>query len=616
MAGDRNTSEATHGVRDRNTLEARNRYGDQVKKETSEITEDKIKTKRYKYNDKGEIIDLHNRLIVPLVKVKEIIEANHDHMLAGHLGIAKTLARIKRQYKWPQMKQHVVLHVNSCLLCARRKSFGTTKAPLKPLPPVESVWERIAMDVVGPIQESNKGYRYILVISDYASRFVFTIPMKNQTAQTIARCLVNKIITKYGAPQHVLTDRGTNFLSSLVNEICVLFKIKQMRTTAYHPQTDGLVERFNRTLCDMLACYVHDEPEEWDKYLPFVTFAYNTAIQSTLKECPFYLFFGRAPLLPNDIKINSRYDTRHDDRIVYAEKWENAKKLARNHLFKAQTKQKEYYDKGTKTCVYSVGQTVLVKAPPTAGKFINRWNGPFVITRSFSNVNYEIESIPKSKQRRAIVHVNRLKPYTARAPEIPPNAQRERMTEPNKTEPITFGIPPHAETFNQPVKRGRGRPRKTNPAPKTIPTGVPSRRTPPHQNNIHQDTSRRSETPEINYAHLTQRRNNNYPNTRSTKSHTQWRPQQSSTHPKIPPPEYRPIFTERVTQREVPDFPVTRDGHGRLIHHIPVAHPSRPYFYNQRQREVSTYDDSPYNHNESQDKSPLRQTRYNLRRRY
>jgi transposase InsO family protein len=307
------------------------------------------KIKRYRLNEKGEIIDINDRLIVPLVKVKEILEENHDHMLAGHLGIAKTLAKIKRQYKWPQMKQHVVLHVNSCLMCARRKSFGATKAPLQPLPPVVAVWERIAMDVVGPIQESNKGYRYILVISDYASRFVFTIPMKNQTAPTIARCLVDKLITKYGAPQAVLTDRGTNFLSILVNEICVLFKIKQMRTTSYHPQTDGLVERFNRTLCDMLACYVNKEPEEWDKYLPFVTFAYNTAIQSTLKECPFYLFFGRAPLLPNDITINPRYNTRYDDHNVYAEKWENAKKLAREHLFKAQTKQKENYDKGTKT---------------------------------------------------------------------------------------------------------------------------------------------------------------------------------------------------------------------------------------------------------------------------
>jgi transposase InsO family protein len=248
-------------------------------------------------------------------------------MLAGHLGIAKTIARIKR---------HVVLHVNSCLQCSRRKAYGATKAPLQPLPPVNEVWERIAMDVAGPVRESNRGYRYILVILDYASRFVFTIPMKNQKAPTIAKCLVNKIITKYGAPQSVLTDRGTNFLSHLVKEICMLFKIKQMRTTAYHPQNDGLVERFNRTLCDMLACYVVDEPEEWEKYLPFLTFAYNTAIQSTLKEYTFYLFFGRAPILPNDIKINHRYENRGEENNVYAEKWENAKRLAREHLFDAQ----------------------------------------------------------------------------------------------------------------------------------------------------------------------------------------------------------------------------------------------------------------------------------------
>ena len=145
------------------------------------------------------------------------------------------------------------------------------------------------MDIVEPVRESRKGYRYILVISDYASRFVKTIPMKDQTAHTVANCLVYKVITKYGAPHYVLTDRGTNFLSTLVKEICILFKIKQMRNNPYHQQTDGLVERFNRTLIDMLTCYVVDEPEQWERFLPYVTFAYNTAVQSTLQECPFFL---------------------------------------------------------------------------------------------------------------------------------------------------------------------------------------------------------------------------------------------------------------------------------------------------------------------------------------
>ncbi|KZR97300.1 Uncharacterized protein APZ42_007909, partial [Daphnia magna] len=141
----------------------------------------------------------------------------------------------------------VIEYVKKCLMCNKRKAVGGSKAPLHPLPLVEGVWERIAMDIVGPIQESAKGYRYILVISDYASRFVFTVPMRNQTAQTIAKVLVNKIFTKYGSPEVVLTEQDTNFLSSLIQEVCKLFKVKQIRTTAYHPQTDGLVERFNRT---------------------------------------------------------------------------------------------------------------------------------------------------------------------------------------------------------------------------------------------------------------------------------------------------------------------------------------------------------------------------------
>ena len=644
----KNTNEDTHGkrkrssqraeeqyenrtdqrVKDHNRFEDKDRNNKQVENETRTIARDQTKAKRYRYNDKGEIIDINNRLIVPLVKVREILEEHHDHMLAGHLGIAKTLARVKRQYKWPQMKQHVALHVNSCLMCARRKSFGATKAPLQPLPPVVAVWERIAMDVVGPIQQSNKGYRYILVISDYASRFVFTIPMKNQTAPTIASCLVNKLITKYGAPQAVLTDRGTNFLSVLVNEICVLFKIRQMRTTAYHPQTDGLVERFNRTLCDMLACYVNKEPEEWDKYLPFVTFAYNTAIQSTLKECPFYLFFGRAPLLPNDITINPRYNTRYDDHDVYAEKWENAKKLAREHLFKAQTKQKEYYDHGTKTRIYFVGEKVLLRAPPSAGKFINRWNGPFIITKSYSNVNYEIESYPRTKQRSAIVHSNRLKPYTERVPDIPPETQRERMTQPAEAEQtksnITVGLPSHEKALHgdQPIKRGRGRPRKNNILPKQIPTITPDQKKSPHPHTFRHASSRRDSGPEQNYAHMLAQRNstsrNNYPNTRSTRSQAQYRPQYYSNS--IPDPESRNIYTPTIPKRNVPDIPATRNDDGQLIYQIPLAQPvdrqNRPYFNQRQEYRTSLYDESQSTRHVPQDRIPSRQTRYNLRQRY
>ncbi|KAI9549992.1 hypothetical protein GHT06_007060 [Daphnia sinensis] len=311
-----------------------------------------------KINEKGELSDKYERLVVPRIKVKEIMEENHDHMLAGHLGIAKTLARIQRQFTWPNMRTDVTTYVNSCLKGARRKSFGTSKAPLQPLPPVDRVWERIAMDVVGPIQESIKGYRYILVISDYASRFVFTFPMKNQSAQTIASIMVNKLITKYGAPEIVLTDQGTNFLSNLVKEICKLFRIKQMKTTAYHPQTDGLVERFNRTLCDMLACYV-------------VSAIRHFCIQHVATDD-----VKGQPLL----SVLWKRTENENDHELYFRKWKSAQKLAREHLFKAQTKQKRYYDEGTKGVKYNVGELVLLN----------------------------------DKKQKSIVHVNRLKLYTPR----------------------------------------------------------------------------------------------------------------------------------------------------------------------------------------------------------
>ena len=168
------------------------------------------------------------------------------------------------------------------------------------------------MDIVGPVTVSSNGNKYILIVSDYASRFVMTFAMENQKAHTIAEHLEKK----EGPPERVLTDNGTNFLSKIISKICLLFKIKQIKTTSYYPQTDGLVERFNRTLCDMLACYVNEEPESWDKYLDFVTFAYNTSKQTSIDSCPFYLFFKRDPVIPNEISVTkdiSVFETNDDD---------------------------------------------------------------------------------------------------------------------------------------------------------------------------------------------------------------------------------------------------------------------------------------------------------------
>jgi len=424
-------------------------------------------TKEFHFDNAGLLVTFDGKIVVPKEKVEEIIKMNHDHMLAGHLGVAKSLARIKRQYLWPGLSNDVKAYVSNCMICAKRKAYGSIKAPLKPLPPVTKVWEQIAMDIVGPVTESSNGNKYILVLSDYASRFVMTIPMENQKAHTIAENLVKKVYTKYGPPERVLTDQGTNFLSKLIAEICLLFKIKQIKTTSYHPQTDGLVERFNRTLCDMLACYVSENPESWDLYLDFVTFAYNTSQHSSIDSCPFYLFFKRDPILPNDIAITQDVQVFEDDDD-YERQWKKALEYSREKLGKAQVKQKQSYDQGSKLIKLNINDHVLLKTHATVGKFSNRWTGPFIICRKMSDLNYEIvkltnnvaSTLPKDK---FVVHINRIKLVTEKPNEVPVGS----------TIPV--------------VPKRRGRPPKTN-IPKV--DVIPKRRgRPPKQPQIPQHNS-------------------------------------------------------------------------------------------------------------------------------
>ena len=154
-----------------------------------------------------------------------------------------------------------------------------------------------------------------------------------------------------------------------MHQICKLLKIKQLRTTSYHPQTDGSVKRFNRILCDMLAYYVNEDPKSWDVFLPFVTFAFNTAEQASVKNNPFYLFYGREAILPSELVENRRYRFTEDDMEIYRQKWQTALSFAREQLTKAPIKQKGYYDANSKIVEYSVGEYVLLRSPPVPGKF-------------------------------------------------------------------------------------------------------------------------------------------------------------------------------------------------------------------------------------------------------
>ena len=161
-------------------------------------------------------------------------------------------------------------------------------------------FKRIAIDIVGPLPRTSRGNCFILVLSDYATRYPEALLMRTITAVRVAEALV-EIFARHGIPEEILTDQGKNFTSALLGELYKLIGTKALRTTPYHPQTDGLVERFNRTLKSMLRRVLKGEKRDWDRMLLFVLFAYCEVPQATVGFSPFELLYGRDVRGPLDV---------------------------------------------------------------------------------------------------------------------------------------------------------------------------------------------------------------------------------------------------------------------------------------------------------------------------
>ena len=240
------------------------------------------------------------------------------------------------------------------------------KAPLLPIP-VQGAFDRIAMDALGPFPPSHDGHRYIIVFSDYYTRWPEAFALPSIKAQRIAELLVNEIVARHGAPRALLSDRGPNFMASIIEEVCKLLNTRRLHITAYHPQTDGLVERFNGTLAEALSMYVSTNQKDWDKHLPLVLFAYRVSLNATTGKSPFYLLYRRTPRLPIDAALilpDSNVSTSVAQlRAKIVENIESAQQLILSNMQLAQQKMKSYYDKKASPVPFEVGSRVWVYTP-------------------------------------------------------------------------------------------------------------------------------------------------------------------------------------------------------------------------------------------------------------
>jgi hypothetical protein len=192
-----------------------------------------------------------------------ILYEYHDSPVGGHRCMNRTLREIKKKYDWPNMKREVEDYVRKCNSCQMNKTLDPrSRTPMEITTTARKPFEKCALDIVGPTTETNQGNRYILTFLDDLTKFVVATPIPNEDAETVAREFVLSIVLKFGTPEVMLTDQGSNFLSELYQNICKLLRIKKIHTTAFHPESNGGLERGRRFLVEYLRPYVAEDQRD------------------------------------------------------------------------------------------------------------------------------------------------------------------------------------------------------------------------------------------------------------------------------------------------------------------------------------------------------------------
>ncbi|KAL8585025.1 hypothetical protein ACOMHN_043661 [Nucella lapillus] len=360
-----------------------------------------------------------SQLVVPACFRETVMSVGHESLMAGHLGISKTADRVLSSFHWPGAMADLKRYCASCDACQRSATRGAKrKAPLKQPPLIDTPFRRVAIDLIGPIAPcSGSGHRYILTMVDYATRYPEAVALKRIETEVVAEGLV-EVFSRVGVPSEVLSDRGSQFTSGVMREVSRLLGVTQLYTTPYHPQSNGLVERFNGTLKGMLKKLCEERPSDWDRYIPAALFAYREAPQESTGFSPFELLYGRTVKGPVSIlkELWSKEQETEEVKTTYQyvvdlrNRLEETCQFAMESLQQARVSQKRQFDKRVRRQNLKQGDKVLLLLPTDHNKILMHWKGPFDITEKVSHQDYRIDVNGKQK----LFHANLLRKYTQR----------------------------------------------------------------------------------------------------------------------------------------------------------------------------------------------------------
>ena len=364
--------------------------------------------------------DVVTQIMLPTCLRNKVMTIAHDSVWAGHLGINKTQARVLNHFYWPGIYGDIRRFCRSCEVCQKVCSTKPSKNSLISMPVISTPFSRVAIDIVGPLVKSKRNNRFILVAIDMATRYPDAIPLRTIDADRVAEALI-EIFSRTGLPSELLHDQGTNFMSKVMARFNDLMHIKRVNTTPYHPQTNGLCENFNRTLVSMIKRLANDDPENWDRFIPALLFAYREIPQKSTGFSPFELLFSydvRGPLFLIkekflNLDLNAEQLPVTEFVLKIRDKLRDLIKLANDNDKLAKDRQKVYYDRSSRNRKFKVGDKVLLLLPTSANKLLAEWKGPYEIVRKLNKVDYIVRMGDTEKS----FHVNMLKIFNER-PEL------------------------------------------------------------------------------------------------------------------------------------------------------------------------------------------------------
>ena len=361
------------------------------------------------------------QVVIPQTWIPNILFQLHDSPIGAHLGVRKLLSILKPRFFWQSMVRDIHAYVGTCHKCLQSKHLHhKIRLPMTIRDPAPSPFSCMSIDTIGPMTKTNNGNKYIHVVVDYYSRYVFSWATKEISAISTAKEFFKHVICHVGVPHKLFSDNGSSFTGEAFKKACMAFGIRQIFGSPYRPTTQGLVERNNQTIITSLRTYLNKYQTNWDEFLPAINFALNISDSYSLGYSPFLLVHGRHAVTPPEAALTDCDDDLASVQSHLVSIIQNQTKyayLAFKNLEKNQKMMKHYHDKKIKVHKFEQGDLVYVKnqyviTKNTSKKLQPLYSGPYIVLDIPSKFTVKLRRLSDGRTMERNVHMERVKPIT------------------------------------------------------------------------------------------------------------------------------------------------------------------------------------------------------------